>query len=159
MRLADVITEDCIIPELEAIDKDSVLREMVLHLAGHTNGLDTEKALHALLEREGLGTTGIGHGVAIPHGKVKGLDCIKVSFGRSRKGIDFKAMDNLPVHLFFLIIAPENSAAACLKLLASISRLLKNHEFRLSLMNAVDSSEIMSIITEAEKKSGTLYGA
>ncbi|MBI5236882.1 MAG: PTS sugar transporter subunit IIA [Deltaproteobacteria bacterium] len=159
MRLADVITEDCIIPELDAIDKDSLLREMVLHLAGRTNGLDTEKALQALLEREGQGTTGIGHGVAIPHGKIKGLDCIKVSFGRSRKGVDFKAMDNMPVHLFFLIIAPENSAAACLKLLASISRLLKNHEFRFSLMNADGPSEIMSIITEAERKSGILYGA
>lgn len=159
MRLADVITEDCIIPELEAIDKDSLLREMVLHLAGHTNGIDAEKALQALLEREALGTTGIGHGVAIPHGKVKGLDRIKVSFGRSRKGVDFKAMDNLPVHLFFLIITPENSAAACLKLLASILRLLKNHEFRLSLMNAVGSSGIISIITEAERKGVTLYGA
>ncbi len=159
MRLADVITEDCIISELDAIDKDSALREMVLHLAGHTNGLDTEKALQALLEREGQGTTGIGHGVAIPHGKIKGLDCIRVSFGRSRKGVDFKAMDNLPVHLFFLIIAPENSAAACLKLLASISRLLKNQEIRFSLMNAEGPSEIMSIITEAERKSGTLYGA
>ncbi len=159
MRLADVITEDCIIPELSANDKDSLLREMVAHLAGHTSGLDAEKAMQALLEREGQGTTGIGHGVAIPHGRIKGLDCIKVSFGRSRKGVDFKAMDNQPVHLFFLIMVPENSAAACLKLLASISRLLKNHELRAGLLNAGGPSEMMSIINEAERKSGTLYGA
>ena len=153
MMLADVLREENIITDLKSRDKEDVLGEMVDDISPMVGCIDKEKILKALLDREKLGTTGIGHGVAIPHGKIKGLPELKVFFGRSRKGVNFSSMDSLPVHLVFLILAPENSAAAHLKVLASISHLLKSQDFRVKLMDAVDRSDIYRIITEAEKKS------
>ncbi|MBI1911851.1 MAG: PTS sugar transporter subunit IIA [Deltaproteobacteria bacterium] len=154
MRLADVLRQDCIIADLKARSKNDLLDEMVTGVLSKIKYLEKERVMTALLEREKLGTTGIGHGVAIPHGKIRGLREIIVFFGRSRRGVEFNSMDNMPVYIFFLIIAPENSAAAHLKVLASISHLLKNHDFRGKLMSAQDSSEIFRIITEAERKTG-----
>ncbi len=153
MMLADVLREENIITDLKSRGKEEVLGEMVDDISRMVAPIDTETVLKALLDREKLGTTGIGHGVAIPHGKIKGLAELKVFFGRSRKGVNYSSMDNLPVHLVFLILAPENSAAAHLKVLASISHLLKSQDFRMKLMDAVDRSDIYRIITEAEKKS------
>ena len=102
MRLADVLSEENIITDLKARDKTEVLGEMVDDISSIVDSVDRERVLKALLDREKLGTTGIGHGVAIPHGKIKGLAELKVFFGRSRKGVNFSSMDNLPVHLFFL---------------------------------------------------------
>jgi len=152
MKLSDVLYEDSIIPYLKAGDKEGVLVEMVDYLADKLPGLDKDEALKALFAREKLGTTGIGHGVALPHGKLRGINEIRVFFGRSAEGIDFKAIDDQPVHLIFLIIAPENSAAAHLKLLACISRLLKSIDFRERLMMASDPSSIFKIISEADTK-------
>jgi len=152
MKLVDVLYEDCIFPSLKARDKEGLLVEMVAYLKDKMPGIDRERALKALFDREKLGTTGIGHGVALPHGKLRDINEIRVFFGRSRKGVDFKAIDNQPVHLVFLIIAPENSAAAHLKLLACISRILKSPELRESLMNAPDAKSIYRIIAEADSK-------
>ena len=154
MRLADVMREDYIFSDLKAREKQGVLAELVSDISVKLERLDGGSVLSALLEREKLGTTGIGHGVAIPHGKVKGLSEIKVFFGRSKKGVDFNSMDRLPAYIFFLIVAPENSAAAHLKILASISHLLKNQELRTRLMKAEDPSDIYRIITEADRKNG-----
>jgi len=152
MKLVDVLYEDSIISSLKARDKEGILVEMVDYLHERLPGLDKDKALKALLARERLGTTGIGHGVALPHGKLRGINEIRVFFGRSTEGIDFKAIDQEPVHLIFLIIAPENSAAAHLKLLACISRILKNIDLRERLLEAPDPSAIFKIISEADKK-------
>jgi len=152
MRLVDVLKKDYILPDLKARGKDELLDEMVSYLAEKVPGLDREKTLGALFERERLGTTGIGHGVALPHGKLKGVDEIRVFFGRSKDGVDFNSIDNSPVYLFFLIIAPENSAAAHLKLLACISRILKNQNLRTQLMDASNPSVIFSLIAEADTK-------
>jgi len=153
MILAEVLREENIITDLKSRDKEQVLGEMVDCISRMVAPIETERVLKALLDREKLGTTGIGHGVAIPHGKIKGLAELKVFFGRSKKGVNFSSMDNLPVHLVFLILAPENSAAAHLKVLASISHLLKSQEFRMKLLDAADRADIHRIITEAEKKS------
>ncbi len=152
MKLVDVLHEDCIIPSLKARDKEGILVEMVDYLKDKLPGLDKDKALKALFAREQLGTTGIGHGVALPHGKLRGINEIRVFFGRSKDGIDFNAIDKHPVHLIFLIIAPENSAAAHLKLLACISRILKSIDLRERLLNASDPSSIFKIISEADRK-------
>lgn len=156
MRLADVIKKEYVIPDLKSGDKNGLLHEMVVYLSDKESGLDKDKLYKALLEREKLGTTGIGHGVAIPHGKLKGFKKIMVCFGRSMKGVDFSSMDRMPVHLFFLIIAPENSAAAHLKLLACISRLLKNQDFRDKLMKTKSPSEIYRLIIDADNRCGVL---
>jgi len=156
MRLTDVLVEDNIIADIRARAKAAVLDEVVGELALRMPGLDKARALDAILEREKLGTTGIGHGVAIPHGKVKGLAEILVCFGRSRQGVDFDSMDALPVHLIFLILAPENSASAHLKALAAISQLLKGVEFRNVLMKAASRADIYRAIVEAERRGVTL---
>ncbi|GMR04731.1 MAG: PTS sugar transporter subunit IIA [Thermodesulfobacteriota bacterium] len=155
MRLVDVLKKEYILPDLKARDKKELLSEMVTYLAQKVPALDREKTLQALFERERLGTTGIGHGVALPHGKMKGIDEIRVFFARSKEGVDFNSIDNSPVHLFFLIIAPENSAAAHLKLLACISRILKNQNFRSQLMDASNPSVIFKLIAEADTKNTT----
>ena len=111
---------------------------------------DPEAMLHVLLEREKLGSTGIGDGIAIPHGKLAGLDEMVVAFGRSREGIDFEAMDGKPVHLFFLLMAPENSAGQHLKALAKISRMLKDAGFRKNLLEAKTHDDLVRIIAEKD---------
>ena len=111
-----------------------------------------EAMLQVLLERERLGSTGIGEGIAIPHGKLQGLDEILLSFGRSSEGISFDAMDGKPVHLFFLLMAPENSAGLHLKILAKISRMLKDPALRDNLLRAMGKERIWRIIEEQEQK-------
>ncbi len=152
MMLSDVLTEDNIIIDLKAREKAGLLDEMALGVASKVFGLDKGRLLQAVLDREKLGTTGIGHGVAIPHGKIKGLAEIKVFFGRSLSGVDFNSMDGMPVYLFFMIIAPQSAAAAHLKMLACISQMLKNQECRTRLMHAENPSEVHRIIAEADRR-------
>jgi nitrogen PTS system EIIA component len=152
MRLTDVLKEDFILTDLKSRKKTELLEEMISNISDKVGGLDRKKVLETVIERERLGTTGIGNGIAIPHGKVRGVDEIRVFFGRSKKGIDFDSMDKMPVYLFFMILAPENSAAAHLKILASISHLFRNQGLRADLMKAESRSEIYEIIAEADKK-------
>jgi PTS system nitrogen regulatory IIA component len=152
MRLADFLLKEYIMPSLKAREKRELLDEMATELASKVEGLNRERLLEVLLEREKLGSTGIGHGVAIPHGKLKGVDGIIVAFGRSKKGVDFHSMDDRPVHLFFLIVAPEDSTATHLKILASISRLLRDKAFRKKLIKASDRGELHTIIAEEDRR-------
>lgn len=152
MKIIDVLKKESIISDLKAMDKRGVLEEMVGDVAIKSAGLDKERLLEILLEREKLGSTGIGYGVAIPHGKLKNLDCLVVTFGRSVTGIDYQSLDNKPAHLFFLILAPEDSAAAHLKILARISKLLKDPSFRKKLLSASSRDEIFHAIAEEEGK-------
>lgn len=154
MRLADVLKEDYIITDIKARGKRQLLEEMVSCAASRVDGVDAEMVLNAILEREKLGSTGIGHGVAIPHGKIKGITEIRVFFGRSRPGVDFDSMDRQPVYLFFMIVAPENSTAAHLKILAGISHLLKNQEFRHRLTTAETAGDVYRVIVEADRRMG-----
>ncbi len=105
-----------------------------------------------LMAREELGSTGIGDGIAIPHGKIPELDELIVSCGRSKKGIDFNARDGKPVHFFFLLLAPENSAGQHLKVLAMISRLSRNKVFRKKLMEAGSTTELYELIVEKDDR-------
>lgn len=152
MKLVDVLNQDCIIANLKGSEKREVLEEMVEELSFKFDDVDREKLLEMLLEREKLGSTGIGYGVAIPHARLKGLNSIIVSFGRSLKGVEFQTMDERPAHLFFLIAAPEDSTATHLKILARISRLLKDVVFRKRLMEASTQEEIYNIIVEEDGK-------
>lgn len=151
MKLTDILDEGFIIPELEAGSKRNVLEELVSVFTLKYPSIDTSEFLQVLLEREKLGSTGIGEGVAIPHGKVKGFDKLIVSFGRSKKGVDFNSTDSQAVNLFFLLIAPESSTGGHLKALAQISRLLKDQKTRESLRNAETREEIYRIISENDR--------
>ncbi|MBI5893846.1 MAG: PTS sugar transporter subunit IIA [Deltaproteobacteria bacterium] len=152
MRITDALNKDYILPNLKSNDKRGALEEMVNDIASKANGIDKDKLLEILVEREKLGSTGIGYGVAIPHGKIKGINHIIVSFGRSARGVDFQSLDSKPSHLFFLIIAPEDSTAGHLKVLARISRLLQDASFRKKLMEAPLRDDIYKIIAEEDKK-------
>ena len=117
MKILDIINEDLIKPDLSATSKEEALTELA-SLIAMNEGLDEDKIVGVLKEREKLGSTGIGDGIAIPHGKLKGLKKLVASFGRSKKGIDFQSIDGKPTHLFFLLMAPENTAGVHLKALA-----------------------------------------
>ena len=138
--------------DLKAVDKRGVLEEMVGDVASKSDGLDKERLLEILLEREKLGSTGIGYGVAIPHGKLKNIDSVVVTFGRSVAGIDYQSLDDKPAHLFFLILAPEDSTAVHLRILARISKLLKDPSFRKKLLSVSSADEIFTAIAEEEGK-------
>lgn len=150
MNITDILDEDSIIAELNARDKKGVLEELVSVLVKHGRLPDREKPVEVLLERERLGSTGIGDGIAIPHGKLKGIQGIICSFGRTKSGIDFQSIDEKPTHLFFLLLAPEDSASEHLQALARLSRLLKDDQLRKRLLEADSKEDIYRIITEED---------
>lgn len=152
MKIMDILNKDCIIPELRSKNKKEVLEELTGALLNSKANLDKEALVAVLLERERLGSTGIGDGIAIPHGKVQDLDELVLSFGRSTEGIEFDSMDGRPTHLFFLLIAPENSAGIHLRALAKISRLLKSGQFRQRLLEAETSEALFQVIQEEDKE-------
>ena len=145
MKILDILQEEAIIPELTATDKKGVLLELAAPVA-EASGVAQDEMVRVLLERERLGSTGVGSGIAIPHGKLKSLNALLVGFGRSHQGVEFDAIDGKPAHIFFLLMAPEDSTGAHLRMLARISRLLKDSSLRQRLMDAADSREIYTLI-------------
>jgi PTS system nitrogen regulatory IIA component len=152
MKITDILDADSIIEKLIARDKKGVLEELVAVLVAHGRLGDKEKAVQVLLERERLGSTGIGDGIAIPHGKLKAINGIICSFGRSKEGIDFQSIDEKPCHLFSLLLAPEDGAGDHLKALARLSRILKDIPFRKRLLEAATKEDIFSLIVEEDKR-------
>jgi len=150
MKIQDVLIQDAIIPDLKAIDKKGVIEELAMPLA-RFSGIPFKEFVRVLMEREQLGSTGIGGGIGIPHGKLKELDSLLLGFGRSAKGVDFESMDGRPTDLFFLLVTPENSTGLHLKLLARISRILKNDPFRERLRYAKNSIEIFTAIKNEDE--------
>jgi PTS system nitrogen regulatory IIA component len=151
MKIVEFLQPGAVLDDLAGTNGPAVLAELSRPLAA-THQADAQRLLETLLEREKLGSTGIGDGVAIPHGKVSGLPTLMASFGRSRSGVDFKAIDGKPTYLFFTLFAPENSAGAHLKALARISRIFKNPAFRESIMKAADAAEIFRLIETEDGK-------
>jgi PTS system nitrogen regulatory IIA component len=151
MKITDILHEDSIIGELTSRDKKGVLEELVSVLVDRGRLTNKEKPLQVLLERERLGSTGIGDGIAIPHGKLKEIKGIICSFGRTKEGIDFQSIDEKPSHLFFLLFAPEESASEHLQALARLSRILKDGRLRKRLMEAASKKEIYRLIAEEDK--------
>jgi PTS system nitrogen regulatory IIA component len=151
MRISEFIPPELIIPELVSRDKDGVLRELAEYIATRFPALSREELVGILKEREKLGSTGIGEGFAIPHGKLRGIDQIIIGFGRSRTGIPFDSMDGKPAHYFFVLMAPEHSAGDHLKALAKISRFLKNSVFKEGLAQAVDRDTLERLIREQDE--------
>jgi nitrogen PTS system EIIA component len=152
MRLSEILDEKNIIPDLKARDKKGALEELAGTVASNRQSMDKNSLVKVLLERERLGSTGIGDGVAIPHGKFHGIDEPIISFGRSLKGLDFESMDGQPVYLFFLLVAPENSASVHLKALARIAKILKNSSFRKTLMEIPTREELYQIIIQNDEE-------
>jgi PTS system nitrogen regulatory IIA component len=152
MKLLDIVSSGGVVDDLRAETKEGVLREMSEVAAASVPSLSVQSLTSILLDRESLGSTGIGDGVAIPHGKVPGLTRLVAVFGRSRAGVQFHSLDGKPAHLFFLVMAPEQSAGMHLKALARISRLLKDARFRRSLLDARDAEDLRRILKEEDDR-------
>lgn len=151
VKIAEMLDPAAIVAELKGTAKYDVLTELAGALIAANPTLNRDEVIRVLVERERLGSTGIGDGVAIPHGKLKNLDHQLIAFGLSRKGVDFDAMDGKPAKLFFLLIAPEESVGIHLKTLARISKLLKTSHARERLQSATDRQQIHRIIAEEEE--------
>ena len=152
MKIAEFLREDLVLSDLAAGDKAGALAELCGALARVNPGLEAGKLCDTLLEREKLGSTGIGEGVAIPHGKLAGVPGLLAAFGRSVRGVDFQSIDGRPTHLLFVLFAPENSAGIHLKALARISRLFRNPAFRKSILEAVGAHAIYQLIAEEDAR-------
>jgi PTS system nitrogen regulatory IIA component len=154
MNMKDVLRESCVITNLAGSTKTEVLSELVQSFkeAGLIDNVD--EAVNVVLDREKLGSTGIGDGIAIPHGKMKGIDRILCAFGKSKEGIDYDAVDGKPAHIFFLLLAPEESAGLHIQMLSRISRILRDQTFRKQLVEQSENINLYSEIVEQDEKFG-----
>jgi nitrogen PTS system EIIA component len=152
MKIEDILAQDLVLPDLPGRSKTDVLIELATAVARQHPELDRERLLQALEDRERLNSTALGDGVAIPHGKLSGIKRVFAAFARSKQGVDFHSLDGEPTHLFFLLVAPEDSAGAHLKALARISRLLKDENFRARLMQAPDATALFDTIRQEDAR-------
>ena len=151
MRLSEILTLDRIRVPLRARDKAGVLRELVdVLLAGGNDGGQTDDVLGAILERERQFPTGIGYGVAVPHGKTPALASLRVVAGTTLAPISYETVDGQPVQLFFLLAGPESQAGQHVKVLSRISRLVRREPLRLRLLEAKNPEEFYRSLCEAE---------
>ncbi|MDP2156693.1 MAG: PTS sugar transporter subunit IIA [Nitrospirota bacterium] len=156
MKITTFLKREFIIEKLKAATKEAALTELAALLTQAGSAGDLDEMVKVLMARERLGSTGIGDGIAIPHGKIGGLDDLQIAIGRSSKGVDFNALDGTPVHIFFLLMAPENSSGQHLKVLARISRLLKDNVLREKLMEAESPEVIFNLIAEKDDLIGPI---
>jgi len=150
MKICQYLTPDLILPDLKARNKEGVLTELADWIVDRVPGMKAGEVLQVLLDRERLGSTGIGEGFAIPHGKLKTLERMVIAFGRSHQGIPFDSLDGKSAFYFFVLIAPEDSAGLHLKALAKISRFMKNSSFKESLFRASNREELQKVIQEQD---------
>jgi nitrogen PTS system EIIA component len=152
MKIMDILVRDAVILDVDSADKPAVLERLAAAVAGAEPGLDAGRLLQVLVERENLQSTGIGDGVAIPHGKLPGLSRLLAGFARSRRGVDFESIDGQPTYLFFLLVVPEHSGGMHLKALARISRFFRDAGFRKALMEAETRDDVLRAIEEEDAK-------
>jgi nitrogen PTS system EIIA component len=152
MKINEILKKESVIADIAGNNKLDVIKEMTERLK-QNDTIKNDQALYAtLMEREKLGSTGIGENVAIPHGKSDELSQIIIVFARSLSGIDFESLDQKPVHFVCMVIAPAHSTGTHLKALARISRLFKNQTLREGILKAEDSNEIYSILLAEDSK-------
>jgi len=147
MDLSDLLSVDAVIPALKAMSKKQAIQELAERAAALT-GRPEREIFDTLLQRERLGSTGVGHGVAIPHGKLPGLERLVGLFARLDKPIDFEALDDAPVDLVFVLLAPEGSGADHLKALARIARVLRDPATAAKLRATADAPALYSMLTQ-----------
>lgn len=150
MKLVDLLSPDVVSLDLKAHGKRDALEEMCRLLSSGKKLGDADALLKTLVDREALGSTGIGQGVAIPHGKSASVGGQSAALAISKRGVEFEALDGEPVHILFLLVAPPDAAGLHLKALAKVSRLLKDKFFRQALRDAVSVEEILKIIREED---------
>jgi nitrogen PTS system EIIA component len=152
MKITEILSPEMVVPDLKGTTKPDVLNELAQALAAKYKEIPLRHLTAVLAERERLGSTAIGDGIAIPHGKLRGVTKIIGAFGRHRAGVDFDSLDGEATHLFFVLVAPEDSASLHLKALAHVSRLLKDSSFRDRLIAAPDAAELFRLIKDEDGK-------
>jgi nitrogen PTS system EIIA component len=150
MKLSQLLTKESIVADLTSTTKHGIIRELARAVAP-VAGIAAEDIAAVLMERESLGSTGIGGGIAIPHGKLSSVTQIILGFGRSKAGVTYDSLDGKPVHIFFLLLTPENSTGGHLKVLAQISKLLKMDRFKQELITAETIDDIHEFILEQDE--------
>lgn len=154
MRIVDFLSKKAIVTDLKSTKKEEVIRELVNALvnSGDIEKRHVSKLIVSLMARESLGSTAIGQGIAIPHAKSECVTKLIAAFGLSQKGVDFDSLDGEQAHIFFLLVAPQDSAGPHLKALARISRLLKDKYFRDTLRTCADDKAVIKVITQEDEK-------
>ncbi len=152
MTLMDILSPQSVIVGLRGETKEDIIEELVDALAAGATISDREKVLQAVLEREKIMSTGIGDGIAIPHGKSDAVVRLAAALGTQKRGVDFEALDGEPAFVFFLLVSPANVSGPHIKALARISRLLKNDDFKKKLISAANAAEIMAIVESEERE-------
>jgi PTS system nitrogen regulatory IIA component len=152
MTLMDILSPQSVIVGLRGETKEDIIEELVDALAAGATISDREKVLQAVLEREKIMSTGIGDGIAIPHGKSDAVVRLAAALGTQKRGVDFEALDGEPAFVFFLLVSPANVSGPHIKALARISRLLKNDDFKKKLIGAANAAEIMAIVESEERE-------
>jgi nitrogen PTS system EIIA component len=154
MKIMEFLSKNAILMDIKSTKKEDVVKELVDTLieGGDIEKRERTKLIEALMAREALGSTAIGQGVAIPHAKCDCVSKLVAAFGISKKGVDFDSLDGEPAYIFFLLIAPQDSAGPHLKALARISRLLKDKYFRDGLHQAADDKTVIKIISQEDEK-------
>ena len=151
IKIFDFLCQKAVTLEIKSRDKKGSISELIELLLKEKKVKDSAKALNAVMEREKLGTTGVGQGVAIPHGRVDTVSELVGAFGISKQGIQFDSLDGEPVHLVFLLLSPPDSAGYHLRTIARISRLFKDKFFRQALLDATDVEEVLKIIRQEDE--------
>jgi PTS system fructose-specific IIA component/PTS system nitrogen regulatory IIA component len=156
MKLGEIIPDGCVLDDLKSAQKEDVIKEMVAALvaAGKVDEVSSKKVIKALMDREELGSTGIGAGVAVPHAKHDSVSDLVGVLGRSKKGINFDALDGEPVHVLFLLLSSKSASGAHLEALAYISRLVRDEKWVRFLKEAKDVKELRDLINEADQTLG-----
>ncbi len=152
MKIMDFLNTKAVTVGIKSKDKKGVIKELVDLLVESGDIKKPDELVKVLMARETLGSTGIGQGIGIPHGKSANVKKLIASFGLSKEGVNFDSLDGEPTHIFFLLVAPEESAGPHLKALARISRLLKDKYFRDILLKAGSPEEILNIIKSEDTK-------
>ena len=152
MNLLDILSEKSVIVGLQGETKEEIIEELVDSLEKGVAISDREKVLESVLDREKIMSTGIGDGIAIPHGKSDAVITLSAALGTQKRGANFEALDGEPAYVFFLLVSPANISGPHIKALARISRLLKNEDFKKRLTAASSPEELIGEISEEEKK-------
>ena len=154
MQIMEFLSKKAILTDIKSVKKEDVIKELVeaLMVAGDIEKRCRNKLIESLMSREALGSTAIGQGIAIPHAKSDCVEKLVAAFGLSKKGVDFDSLDGEPAYIFFLLVAPQDSAGPHLKALARISRLLKDKYFRDTLRACEDDKAVIKIIAQEDEK-------
>lgn len=152
MKVVDFLGPSCVIPALAGSSKAEVLAEMAAHLGREHPAIDALVLRRVVEERELLASTGIGDGIAIPHGRLDNIDSLVGALGRKAAGLDFDSIDGRPTYLVFMLVAPSSSTGIHLKALARLSRLFKDALFRRRLIDAADAATMYRIVEDEDAK-------